>query len=449
MRPAPAEDVAFDFVEERPAYRVDDRPLAALGDRSLRVGACDLLDVVEAVGTADRLARRPPASLAGNAWSRQLSVVIGVSDQDRWMSVSDRLGELLGWLTDDDWSLRFERRKLPLRAAKAALQLFRHQEETDAVALFSGGLDSLCGAVQDLSVGRSLLLLSLASNARLTASQRGIAMLMRCLGRVRRTEILAQLHGLPSIENSQRTRGFAFLGIGAIAACAAGAKQLRVYENGVGSINLAMSPAQVGAHMSKAMHPKTLALAAAVFSEVLGESVSITNPNAYRTKAEMCVDLRADAHRLVPLALSCDTAYTHRLSGVPSCGECTSCILRRQALLAAGLDELDAKTRHRVDAFKSGSDDRVLALRIMLFQVAQLERRLRSSNPWVGLCAEFPGLYSLDGMPAQGLFPTPENPAIRRDLIVEMYRRYVGEWSRVLPEGLSRYMGSTVGAQAA
>jgi len=442
----PRRHTISDFSSKRPDYQVTDESLSMVGCRQLPSEACDLLDVIEAVGTVDRLKCRPSSTVAGNAWSRRLSVVVGVRDPDRWTSNSGRLGELLQWLTDDDWDIRFESRKTAWRPGESALRLPIPRMTVEAVALFSGGLDSLCGAVRDLHEGRSLILLSVASNQRLATRQRRIAAGLNGLGRVPRAEVWAQLQGASARESSQRTRGFVFLGLGAVAACEAGADELRVYENGIGAINLAMNRAQVGAHTSKAMHPKTLALAESLFSAVLGKRLPIVNPNAFRTKAEMCAELSTNTFPLVPLALSCDTAHTHRVSPVPSCGKCTSCILRRQSLIASGQQGLDAATPHRVDAFRDGPGEHV-QMRAMFSQVARMNRCLRSPRPWHALCEEFPDLLLLDGVHGQG---TAHRLALAdRNRLLELYGRYVGEWHGLPIEAVSHYLGSPPSAQAA
>lgn len=439
----------FDFVSERSAYRVDDLSLASVAGSPLGTAVCDLLEIVEAVGTADRLARRPAASNAGEPWSRRLNVVVAVRQLGLWRDLSDRLVELLGWLTDDDWRFDFVARPetQTLRAGEAILPLFEFSPAEGSVGLFSGGLDSLCGAMDDLARGQSLLLVSIESNDRMASSQREVARAMSGFGALSRTGVRAHLRNVHPLESSQRTRGFAFLSIGAIAACLAGSDELRVYENGPGSFNLSMSAAQVGAHTSKAMHPTTLGLSTAILSEALGESVSITNPNLHRTKGEMCDRLHPAAYSLVPLALSCDTAYAHRSSTVANCGVCTSCILRRQSLFAAGLEELDVRTPYRVDVLDPSEDDDLEPLRAMLSQLARLERCLKHPDRWSNLCAEFPEFCAVG--PSTRRADGRGEDSLHRERVIDMYRRYIREWQRFPVEGVSSYLRPAMPAQAA
>ena len=355
---------SFDFAQYRPAYRVDDSGLVELAGSTLGPGASDLLDIIEAVGTADRLAPRPDATEAGQPWTRSLELTIGVRQPHLWRGLSTSLEGLLEWLTDDEWQFDFAPRRSTskLRDGEITGTLFSRLAGPRPVGLFSGGLDSLCGAVADLTAGQPLSLVSIESNSRMARSQRDLATALGGFGAFNLTGLSVRLHDTDQDESTQRTRGVTFLGLGAAAAYISGSTELRVYENGVGALNLPMSASQVGAHTSKAMHPSTLDRVATLLSEALNWPLSIVNPNMCHTKGEMCAYLPPAVHALVPTALSCDTAYAHRTTQVHSCGRCTSCILRRQSLFAAGLEGLDAKTAHRVDVLSPSAGD---ALEVM------------------------------------------------------------------------------------
>ena len=73
-----------------------------------------------------------------------------------WLPLADRLSRLLNFLTGDDWTLK-------LREASLDLGLkgeWPHAWRPDGVMLFSGGLDSLVGALDYLEAGERLLLVS-------------------------------------------------------------------------------------------------------------------------------------------------------------------------------------------------------------------------------------------------------------------------------------------------
>ena len=68
------------------------------------------------------------------------------------------------------------------------------------------------------------------------------------------------MHGRTA-ESSQRSRGLLFLAAGIATAWALRQDQLRVFENGIGAINLPYLRSQFGSQATRAMHPRTLLLA--------------------------------------------------------------------------------------------------------------------------------------------------------------------------------------------
>ena len=113
-------------------------------------------------------------------------------------------------------------------------------------ALFSGGLDSFIGVAEELEQRPcgSLVLFSATTNPRLGSRQRELVQDIR---RLRGDNIIHvavplglrdrdQIGGID--ERTQRSRGFVFQVLGAVTALMAGAKELYVYENGVGAISL-------------------------------------------------------------------------------------------------------------------------------------------------------------------------------------------------------------------
>ena len=76
--------------------------------------------------------------------------------------------------------------------------------------------------------------------------------------------------GRSSVETSQRSRGLLFLAVGIATAWTLRQDRLRVFENGIGAINLPYPRSQFGSQATKSMHPQTLnswqKLAAAISS---------------------------------------------------------------------------------------------------------------------------------------------------------------------------------------
>ena len=107
-----------------------------------------------------------PRRAAPDAWTREITLNLPVSPG--WLPLAPRLSRLLNFLTGDDWTLK-------LREASLDLGLkgeWPHAWRPDGVMLFSGGLDSLVGALDYLEAGERLLLVSHYDFGQLAASSR-------------------------------------------------------------------------------------------------------------------------------------------------------------------------------------------------------------------------------------------------------------------------------------
>jgi 7-cyano-7-deazaguanine synthase in queuosine biosynthesis len=429
------------LVEWQQHYRLDDGKLSHGLGTALPPLVADLIDIAVAVYVTDRLhPRRPPyGKHDGSHWERHLSAEIALRCHDVWRQPDTlaTLHDLLTWLTDDSWSIAISANGPELaRHSEMQRTLFDEPLAQPAqVSLMSGGLDSLLGAVADSEGPGELLLVSTATHSKLGHLQGEIARgLMR---RERRTvrhlavPINLTQSGKDLVpgreESSQRTRAFVFMALGAAAALTAGCRELRVYENGPGALNLHQTAGQRGAMTTRAMRPETLQLMSRLISSATAQPFEIVNPNFWLTKAEMCRRAPSDIDGLIAVSRSCDTALIGRRSRDAPCGTCTSCVLRRQALLAGrrpGLDAQDVELMNG-DSLRANqpgiTDD---ALRLMLTQVHSLSRCLESADPWAALVTKWPDLVS--ARRALNVSPEP---------LVDLLQRYRDEWAS-LPYGV-------------
>jgi hypothetical protein len=106
--------------------------------------ALDLLDIAKAIFLADRAF---PRSRWLGGQTRRLKVVIPVRKVRLWSGVGKLLESITRFVSADEWSIKFKKSTAPLSATTSAR---KEIDRKSVVALFSGGLDSLCGAAYDL-----------------------------------------------------------------------------------------------------------------------------------------------------------------------------------------------------------------------------------------------------------------------------------------------------------
>lgn len=141
----------------------------------------DLIEIATYVFCADQAVSRggDVMKAMGTAWRRQFRLVVPVREPERWSSpeVSGSLTHALTFLSDDEFRFEFTKLSRP-RAFQSYLDLECDASAAfrpDEVLLFSGGLDSLGGAIDELAGGRSVALVSHQSSPKMAKRQRQLA----------------------------------------------------------------------------------------------------------------------------------------------------------------------------------------------------------------------------------------------------------------------------------
>ena len=213
-----------------------------------------------------------------------------------------------------------------------------------------------------------------------------------------------------STETSQRSRGLLFLAAGVATAWAMRQDHLRVFENGIGAVNLPFLRSQQGAQATKSVHPLTLRMVQDLASAVSKHPFVIDAPATRLTKAELLRRAPSTARKALGLTVSCDVGFAARVPEHRACGACTSCLLRLESIAAAGLTGLLP-----VDTYERRGHDREFNLNAMIWQVTRMRACLDSPQPWQRMVSEFPDLIDVISLTQQEM--------------VRLYRAYVEEWS--------------------
>ena len=328
-----------------------------------------------------------PRRAAPDAWTRQITLNLPVSAA--WLPLAAPLSRLLNFLTGDDWTLKL--REAPLGLGPRGE--WPHDWRPGGVMLFSGGLDSLVGAIDYLEAGERLLLVSHYDFGQLANTQQTLAAaLSRHYGpdRVHHLGLRVQFPEAPEL--SMRSRSLLYLALGLAAAASFGpATPLIIPENGWISLNPPLTANRLGSCSTRTTHPFFLTQLTGLWQEA-GLINPLVNPYQDLTKGEM---VRRGRNRdllgqLFGASVSCARPVVSRWQGskAVSCGYCYPCLMRRAALHNLGWDRGEDYGRdvlsdpetlaHRV----RGGDLRALLLAAKTWEEnpAEVEARLMAGS---------------------------------------------------------------------
>ncbi|CAJ0867482.1 7-cyano-7-deazaguanine synthase [Ralstonia mannitolilytica] len=401
----------------------------------------DLLEIATYVYSADQVIRRgaDDVDTFGDGWRRDLHFVVPVRDPDFWSSaeVQETLCSTLGFLSDDQYEFDFV--KLDQDHQFQEYLEFNDTQQMygmpEQVVMFSGGLDSLAGAIDEVvNQKRRVLLVTHKSTSKLNKRHRVLEeMLAAKAGDNVPHRITVRVHKTKELnhEYTQRSRSFLYVSIGATIARMLNLKSVRFYENGVISLNLPVCAQVVGGRATRTTHPRVMKGFQDLLSLVAGEPFTVENPYIWKTKADV-VKIITDAgcHDLIKHSMTC--THTWEMTNQHThCGGCSQCIDRRFAILAAKANQHDPVEHYKVDVFTQSRDkgeDKIMAAAYLerANQVKNLTdvTQFISSYPDVGRVLKYLN-YSSAGQAAQRVF--------------DLYKRHADEVTGALDELGRRY----------
>jgi hypothetical protein len=399
----------------------------------------DLLEVASYIYAADSAISRggPTDERLGKRWRRKFRFVIPVREPDIWSSdsVLSSLAETLNFLSDDDYVLEFRSFNDP-----PALKSYFEFSDTEAsgfrpdeVMLFSGGLDSLAGAIDQLTIpGNNVALVSHRSSSKISAAQEYLVGKLRSrfgANRVLNVPIRANLKSDVSNEPTHRTRSFLFVALGTATARCFGKNRILLFENGMMSLNLPPVAQVVGARASRTTHPQVLAGFCRGLTDLIGHTFSVDNPFIWQTKSDVIERIATSGgSELIPHTRSCTRA--REMTRLHShCGRCSQCIDRRFAILAAGQEAHDppeSYNTHLFEGTRPPGPDREIALAFVRSATAVKQMTDVSFFAKYGEASR-----------VVAFFPEPENTVAER--IFDLHQRHAAAVCRVFDQSVATY----------
>ncbi len=320
-------------------------------------GVVDFANLSLAVYTADQLVSRK-----GNGyqdWSRYFKIYLPVENINAWNGVKSKLESMLSFLTGDKWELEYRAKKANNKQATPYTGVISN------VSLFSGGLDSLIGAIDLIEQHEGVALISHHKVG--TGESSTQTALVDSLKKEYPKRVIepnyfyvqpVQASNKFGGEDTQRARSIMFIALGLLVANSYGKKVvLEIPENALISLNVPLTVTRYGSYSTKTTHPNFLQILGGILRDV-SITNSLNNPYKYKTKGEMLAECKNQAliQKIADSSLSCSKPYYYRRwdhRPEPHCGHCVPCIIRRAAFYSVGQDKL--KGNYVVDILKKSS----------------------------------------------------------------------------------------------
>lgn len=345
--------------------------------------AWDLLTIALAATVADAAT---PRDRSPDGWTRDISLNLAVAEPAVWEPHLPLLTKALNFLTTDRWRLEFAAAaSVPFQPSKTATS-----SEADCVALLSGGLDSLVGAIDLTGAGVAPYFVSHTVRGDAVKQASFAERLGPELPHIRLNHSANTSAVAGSDETSQRVRSLIFIAYATLVASTLTSTDghpvdLYVNENGFIALNPPLTPMRIGSLSTRTAHPRFLGLLQELFDEV-GLHVRLVNPYRLRTKGQMLADCRDQAvlAELAALSTSCGRfqRYNYR-----HCGRCLPCQVRRAAFLRWGVaDETDyvfEDLGQADDAHAAFDDVRAVAIARLSVEQDGFDRWAGGALAWV------------------------------------------------------------------
>lgn len=316
------------------------------------------------------------AIYSNDGWTRDIEVEFPVNNLAVWSGKEIKMKQILDFLTGDNWQISFReiedvdlfqprtnRRKIP-----------RYEKDTiTSVSLFSGGLDSLIGVInelEELNNNERILLVS-HFDSKSPGPNRDQRTLLRRLTSQYPNKIYWAQSKLSlsrkdidgnrvTIENNYRSRSLFFIALGCYLSPI---DELTIPENGTISINYPLTPSRVSSLSTRTTHPYVLKNTQELLVN-LGLSTRIHNPYTFKTKGEMFIECTNQTflQNIYQDSVSCGKRGRRQFhfdnpNEKHNCGRCMPCIYRRAALNKAGLDNENQYGNFITNAQSLGNND--------------------------------------------------------------------------------------------
>ena len=304
------------------------------------------------------LDKRINRRLFKDCWTREIFVSIPVLEYDTWLPTTENWERMLGFLTGDIWHIEFRKSKMVYSLRENPNRKHLNIKGCDCVCLFSGGLDSLCGAIKLLEDGASPCLLGHNEYPKLRKKQKDFVEIFQEIYEDQKVDFISftansrapisSINGkLNGSENTSRGRSLLFL-CAALSIAGILGKNIPIYipENGFIGLNISLTKSRKGTCSTRTTHPYFLSQFNSIL-EMVGIENSINNFFAFNTKREVVNRVKnTEAFKACYAdTISCSHPCLSRYNQFGekeypiNCGYCYPCLIRKSSVLDVERDK--------------------------------------------------------------------------------------------------------------
>lgn len=306
----------------------------------------DLIILAMSVFAIDK---KVPRKYFDDNWTRQIELYLPVIEIEIWNKVKIELEDTLSFLSGDKWEINFRKSKEKYRGNKVnkKYQLIK-KDNFDCVSLFSGGLDSFCGALKLLNEEKRTCFVGFKEYKMLGGRQNEIFKNINDAFPDINKELLL-FNTNPSIplnkdgekknigtEITSRSRSFLFLAGALAVASIIGEVPVYIPENGLIGINVPLTDSRIGSCSTRTTHPYFINKFNGILNDI-GVKNKILNPYALKSKGEIVEEVskldvfEKTAYKTISCSHPCHSRYD-KLQTPMNCGYCYPCLIRKSSM---------------------------------------------------------------------------------------------------------------------
>ncbi len=270
----------------------------------------------------------------------EIELNIGVTQPEKFNLIKNDLECLLSFMTNGEiWKIHFyknKKKKLEIKDIQLGIK-----KEINSIALLSGGLDALAGASCELN--NSTLFVTFETNGtEANKAKQSFDVILKDNPNCYHVRI-PKMQFKYRKQSTQRTRSLLFIGSAMLYADFYKVDTIKIYENGIMSLNPTFSFRRRVTHTT---HPRTIYVLNKIL-KALNINIKIINPFNYKTKAEVIDLIPNKWNVLIKNTKTCSKMpgskpfQNRKKSGICQCGVCTACILRQIAIYNSSKKEYD------------------------------------------------------------------------------------------------------------